>query len=98
VSGVWTEGNIIGKKVISDYWVVADLPATSTLTLSYSTSVDNNDFVLLYTFTGNADEQNTRVQVPTTALQNINWYRLKFAGTGACTIYYICPRLRVKAR
>ncbi|MFW9968618.1 MAG: hypothetical protein ACFFDF_00360 [Candidatus Odinarchaeota archaeon] len=98
ITGVWNSGTVSQKKVISDLWLVLDLPTTSTLTVSYSTTVDNDDFTLLYTFTGNADEQMTRVQIPTTALQNIDWYRLKFAGTGPCTIHYLQEDLRVKAR
>jgi len=97
-SGCWMEGAIREKKVISDFWIVADLPVASTMQMYYSTSVDNDDFVELYEFTGNANEQNTRVQVPTTALQNINWYRIRFTGTGPCTIHYVNPILRVKAR
>lgn len=98
ITGIWNYGTVSQKKAISDYWLILDLPATSTLTLSYSTTMDGEDFVLLYTFTGTAAEQNTRVQVPTTALQNIDWYRLKFAGTGPCTIYPIEENLRVKSR
>lgn len=98
ITGVWKKGAVSQKEVISDYWAVLDLPATSTLTLSYSTTVDGDDFVTLHTFTGSATEQMTRAQVPTTALQNIDWHRLKFAGTGSCTIHYLQEDLRVKAR
>lgn len=98
ITGVWKKGAVSQKEVVSDYWAVLDLPAASTLTLSYSTTVDGDDFVLLYTFTGSAAEQMTRAQVPTTALQNIDWHRLKFAGTGPCTIHYLQEDLRIKAR
>lgn len=77
------------KKVISDIYAVIDLPVGNTLTLSYSTSVDINDFATLYTFTSNANEQNIRVRIPTTLLQNINWYRLKLNGTGHSKVHYL---------
>ena len=98
ISGVKNQGAVSQKKVISDIWLVLDLPATSTMTISYSTTVDASDFVVLYTFAGSATEQMTRVQVPTTALQNIDWYRLKYAGTGPCTIHFIEENLRIKGR
>jgi len=97
-TGAWNEGALRQVKAISDLYVLADLPTTSSLTISYSTTVDGNDWVTLYTFTGNANEQNTRVQVPTNILQPINWYRLKFSGTGSCTVFYLEPHIRMKAR
>lgn len=76
-------------KYITDLYALVDLPIGSTLILSYSTSVDNNDFQTLYTFTANANEQNSRIRIPTTILQRINLYRLKLSGTGPCTIHYL---------
>lgn len=98
ITGVDNAKVLRQKKVISDIYVLCDLPTGSTLAVSYSTSVDNDDFTTLYTFTTSANEQNTRVRVPTTALQNIDFYRLKFSGTGPCTIHYIEPHIRVKPR
>lgn len=94
----FNEGSVRRKKTLSDLWVVADLPVGSTMTVSYSTTVDNDDFVSLYTFTANADEQNTRIQIPTNVLQNIDWYRLKFSGTGPAKIHYIDKVFRTKYR
>jgi hypothetical protein len=98
ITGVDNAKVLRQKKVISDIYVLCDLPVLSTLTVSYSTTVDGDDFTTLYTFTASANEQNTRIHVPTTALQNIDFYRLKFAGTGPCTIYYIEPHTRIKPR
>jgi hypothetical protein len=98
ISGVWNDGTVSQKKVISDYWMILDLPVASTLLMYYSTTIDANDFTLLYTFTGSVTEQMTRIQVPTTTMQNINWRRIKFAGTGPCTIHSIQEDLRIKPR
>lgn len=98
ITGVWNQGTVSQKKDISDLWAIIDLPSTSTMTVSYSTTVDGDDFTLLYTFTGSASEQMTRVQIPTNALKNIDWYRLKFAGTGPATIYSLEENLRVRPR
>jgi len=94
-TGAWFDGKLRQQKVISDIYMLVDLPIGSTLTVSYSTSVDNDDWESLYTFTADADEQNTRVQIPTNKLQSVNWYRLKFSGTGPCQIIYIEPHMRI---
>jgi hypothetical protein len=98
VTGVWNGAPIRPKKVLSNLWMIVDLPVNSTLNIAYSTSVDNNDFVSLYNFTASANEQNVRVQVPTTALQAIDYFRLKFSGTGPCTIHFAEEDLRIKGR
>jgi len=98
ITGAWNQGTVSQKKTLSDLWLVLDLPIGSTLTVSYSTTVDVDDFTLLYTFTANAAEQMTRVKVPTSALQSADWYRLKFAGTGPCTIHALQENLRIKSR
>ncbi|MFA4854184.1 MAG: hypothetical protein WC616_02405 [Candidatus Omnitrophota bacterium] len=98
ITGVINHNTVSQKKVLSDLWAVVDLPAASTLLVYYSTTVDADDFTLLYTFTGSTTEQTTRIQVPTTALQNVNYYRLKFAGTGPCTIHALEENLRIKPR
>jgi hypothetical protein len=98
ITGVDNSKVLRQKKVISDIYMLVDLPIGSTLTVSYSTSVDNDDFVVLKTITAAANEQNIRIHVPTTALQNIDFYRLKFSGTGPCTVHYIEPHIRVKTR
>lgn len=86
------------KKVVSDIYLLVDLPIGSTLTVSYSTSVDNDDFTVLKSIAAGTNEQTTRIHVPTTALQNIDYYRLKFAGTGPAVIHYVEPHIRVKTR
>jgi hypothetical protein len=98
ITGVWNQGTVSQKKVLSDLWAVVYLPTGSTLAVSYSTTVDADDFVALYTFTASATEQMTRIQVPTTALQMVDWYRLKFEGTGPCAIHYLEENLRIKPR
>lgn len=98
VSKAFTDGAISQKKVVSNLWITVDLPTSSTLEVYTSQSVDNDDFALLYTFTANANEQNQRIVLPVTKLQNIDWYRLKFAGTGQCKIHFVEKIIRIKAR
>jgi len=97
ITGVWNYGTS-KKKVISELYMTIDLPISSTFLIYYSTTVDGDDFTLLYTATASASEQNTRVQIPTNILQNIDWYRLEFTGTGPCTIFSLEEHSRVKSR
>ena len=97
VFGVWDATPVRNRKVLSDIWCVVDLPVGSTLNISYSETVDGG-FTSLYDFTANANEQNTRVQVPVSALYDLSWYRLKVSGVGPCTIHYLEPYVRVKTR
>jgi hypothetical protein len=97
ITGVWTKGILKQTKVISDFYIIVDLPVGSTLTMYYSTSYDSvSDWVELGGVTPSAIEQKVRIQVPTTELQGINWYRLKFSGSGPCTIFEIEPHIRIK--
>lgn len=98
ITKTFTDGAISQKKVVSNLWITCDLPSGSTLEVYTSQTVDNSDFVLLHTFTANSDEQNTRIVLPVTKLQNIDWYRLKFAGTGPCKIHFVEKIIRIKAR
>lgn len=97
-TGVWNSKPIRPKKVLSNLWLLIDLPTSSTLAVMYSTTEDGNDFAALYTFTASATEQNIRVQIPTTVLQNVSFFRLKFTGAGPCTIHYVEEDIRVKSR
>lgn len=98
ITGVW-HMNAYTKKTLSELWAVLDLPVGSTLTLSYSPTVDGDDFVTIHTFTGSAIEQVTPIIPPVGDLQNVNFYRLKFAGTGPCNIDFLYKgRERIKVR
>lgn len=71
ITGAWYNGTS-KRKVISELYMTIDLPVASTFKIYYSTTVDGDDFALLYTATASATEQNTRVQIPTAILQNID--------------------------
>jgi hypothetical protein len=98
ISGVINHQVIQNKKIVSDYYLIIDLPVGSTLTMSYSPSIDGSDFTTLYTFTASATEQKIRVKLPTSALHGVDWYRIKFAGTGQCVVHGMEELLRIKTR
>jgi hypothetical protein len=95
ISKAFNEGTPSAQTTISEMWVIFDLPTGSTMEVQYSSTIDGNDFVDLYDFTTSSDEQNQRVILPVTALQNVNWYRLKFSGTGQSTIYMLEKKVLV---
>lgn len=96
--GPWNGLPARPRKTVSDIWAIVDLPTGSTFTMSYSETVDNDDFASLGTITASANEQNTRIQVPVSTLDSVNWYRLKLSGVGVCTIHYLEPYIRVSER
>jgi hypothetical protein len=98
ITGAWFFNKLAQRKTLRQLYVLCDLPVSSTLTVSYSTTLDGDDFVTLKTFTASASVQNVEINVPTTALQNIDYFRLQFAGTGPCTIYCIEPEINIKRR
>lgn len=65
------------------------LPSGSTLTVKYCLTTDDADFTLITNISASNDEQKVRVQIPTSILANSERYRLQFAGTGPCTIYFV---------
>lgn len=81
---------------INKLWIEAELPTGSTLKVAYSTSVDNNDFVDIATFTVNNDIGIQKFYIPTDKLYNLSYYRFKVYGTGPATIYSLSRELRVR--
>jgi hypothetical protein len=95
ITGVY-HGGTYTKKCLNELDMVVDLPIGSTMTVSYSTTVDGDDFVLAYTFTASATEQNVRVPL---SVENIDFYRIKLAGSGAAIVHFLYKgRERIKVR
>lgn len=98
ISKCFNEGTPSANATLSEMWLIFDLPIGSTMKVQYSSSHDGDDFTDLYTFSSDEEKQNQRVLLPVTALQNINWYRLKFSGTGQSSIYALEKKARIKFR
>ena len=95
ITGVY-HGGTYTKKCLNELDMIVDLPIGSTMTVSYSTTVDGDDFVLAYTFAASAVEQNVRVPL---VVENVDYYRLEFSGTGPSTIHFAYKgRERIKVR
>ncbi len=65
-----------------------------------STVAGSSDPYVLFTTNaaGSSNTQNRHIQIPVGKLQNVPWYRLRFAGSGPATINSLEKNLRVKRR
>lgn len=87
-----------GDTSLANMWVVYYLPTGSTLKLYYKTSAKGTVWTEIMEFSASIDVINQRVNIPLTFLKNVDWYQLKFEGTGGCTIYYLEKELRSRVR
>jgi hypothetical protein len=98
----FNEKAIAERKTVYEMYLVADVSTGSTsFTIGYSTNVENNDstsFTTLVSVSGSSNVQNQRIQVPLAQINDVNWYRLRFAGTGQATIHYLQKNMRIKTR
>ncbi len=83
---------------ISELWIRFNLPIDSTAKISYSPTINGNDFVTLQTFTASTEVQNVRVKIPNNVLVNNVFYRFKFEGVGMFTLYNMEVKGRIKPR
>lgn len=94
----WVSGalnkNTLRLKTLGSIPIVYDLPVGSTMELWVSKSVDVDDFVKVHTFVASVNEQ--RADIYTDMIENVNWFRLKFAGAGPATVYYIGEDIRLE--
>jgi len=84
------------KQTLSCLWVTYDLPTGSTLDIYISNSFDNEDWELVDSLTADANEQNKKVLIPIYKTNDIVWYRIKFVGTGQCTIHSLEEKYRIR--
>lgn len=96
ITKAFNEGAIGKQKELQEMNITADLPVGSILNVYYSTSKDQNDFVLLDTFTGDGITKNLHSLFP--VMSSLDWYKLKFSGTGPCTLHNVEVILRVRPR
>lgn len=88
ISKVITDEQLKAPLTVSEIWVAINLPTGSSCTLSYSTDpAATSGFTTLYTFTASASIQN--VSVPVALIQSVNWFKLRFTGTGPMDLYYM---------
>lgn len=88
-SGAYVKRSLRLRKNLQNVYVLFDQPIGSTFTLGTSVTVDASDFQVRKTFTANAKEQNNRTVIDASILGYVDYFRLKLAGVGPCTIHAI---------
>jgi len=68
-------------------WIVVDLPLYSSLNVYLSKSASGDDWELAKSITSSSTIQGARVIIPTNMVANANYIRIKFTGSGPCTVY-----------
>jgi hypothetical protein len=88
------------KRSVRDMYAVVSFTSDSTFTIGYSTNVENNDSTSFKTLSagisGSSNTQEAHVRIPTSDLGDVNWYRLRFAGSGPATLHHIVKKVLVK--
>jgi hypothetical protein len=88
-SGAYVRQSLRFKKSLQELHILFDQPVGSTFTISTSSTVDAADFTLRQTFTASASEQNIKANIDPFVLGNVDFYRLRLAGTGPVTVHAI---------
>jgi hypothetical protein len=89
---------------LSDIWFLISAQTNATINISYSTSSTGIDASLFKNIARTSDfdfsglGQQVRIQVPTTDLQNVPFYRLRVDGTGDVKIHRMEKQFRAKRR
>jgi hypothetical protein len=81
--------------------VLGDSSTQVDITLSYSLTINGNDFVVFKVLDGydfSEDIENIEIPVPVACIANAHHYRIKIQTTGYLEIYNIERRFRVKGR
>jgi hypothetical protein len=86
------------KQIISKVPILVDLPIGSTLKLAFNTNPNTPSWKDIYTFSPSVNVQRVIIDIPMTDLNNVDWYQLKFYGTGPCDVHYIGTDERVITR
>lgn len=87
VSKPFGSGSLAQKIRWNRLWLVANVPAGSTLNISLSKSDSgDSDWTVVKTVAADSTLESTTVYVPVDVVANANWIRVKFSGTGPCEI------------
>jgi hypothetical protein len=95
----FNDNTIAGQKTLSEMYMVAEGTSNATKQVLFSTNVNSSTFVSLIASTGLSTEPNViRTVLPSTSLQNTNWYRFRVKGTGQVKVHSIHKNFRIKER
>lgn len=92
------ENNLGERKSLKELNLIIHLRSGSTLQCLASTDPEGENFTLVKEFTPTTDLVNERIIIPMNVAHNADWIRIKFVGTGKCTIHEVERRLRIIRR
>jgi len=99
ITKAFNESSIENKKVMTDITAVYSAASSGSMTIAYSTDADSTAFTTLATstvFTYDGTETVSRIRLALTALQNVEWFRLKISGTAPATFHQLQRNVRIK--
>jgi len=101
VTKPFSDDTVSQKKSLRDISVVYKASASATVNASFTTNVNSAVFTSLAVSTDfnlTDAESNTKLVIPSTELQNIDWVSHKFNGTGQFSLYKLERNYRVKRK
>lgn len=98
ITKAFTGEGFDNKKSIQSMELLCDMTTDSTaFTVGVSTLLNETDstvFHTLYECDASSEVQTPKIVLPCTEIQNANWYKLRFAGSGPVTIYQLQQKIR----
>lgn len=101
ITKAFNKGGVSRSKTLRSMSMIYDCSTDATINVSFSTDVSSTSFTSLAAssdFTRDGNEHNKRLVIPTSSLQAVDWYRLRFNGTGEFTLHYLEEDYRIKMR
>ena len=99
VTKAYNDDTIDGEKTISNIYFAAEGTSNAASQIDYTTNINSTTYVSLVASTGLSTEPTvTKSIIPSTALQNVNWYKLRVKGTGNVKSHSINKMFRIKER
>lgn len=93
------ENAIAQKKVLTSMDLIYSCSTDATISVGYTTDINSTNFTTLVSSTDfqlNNEETNSKFLIPTTDLQNVDWYKFQIKGTGNVTIHALERNYRVR--
>ena len=97
VTKAYNDGAVANKKSLARMYLTAEGTTTATIAVGYSTNINSTTITPLTTsVTMSTEPTLTKTYIPTSALYDVNWYKLQVNGTGHAKIHNIQKDIRVR--
>jgi hypothetical protein len=99
ITKAYHENAMAQKKVLTSMDLIYSCSTDATISVGYSTDINSTNFTNLVSssdFELTGEETNSKFLIPTTDLQNVDWYKFQIKGTGNVTIHGLERNYRVR--